>query len=154
MLSTRKETYKSLFVHEASKRESHTICNYYLRKGHISYSCPLGRSNAKIIQVWAPKGIRPQNLVTTYIGPKFDVKARKVLSFILWVCLKADDELWYLDSRCSRHMSGNESLFTKIKRKKHGNVTFSDNKVDKIIGIGKIGKDPLNHWIIYILLKD
>ena len=39
-------------------------------------------------------------------------------------------------------MSGNESLFTEIKRKKHGNVTFSDNKVDKIIGIGKIGKVP------------
>ena len=55
--------------------------------------------------------------------------------------MKAGNELWYLDSRCSRHMSGNGSLFTEIKRKKHENVTFSDNRVSKIIGIGKISKD-------------
>jgi len=41
-------------------------------------------------------------------------------------------------------MSGNEALFTEIKKKKYGNVTFGDNKAGKIIGIGKIGKDPSN----------
>ena len=60
------------------------------------------------------------------------------------VCLKARDNLWYLDSGCSRHISGNEALFTEIKKKKYGNVTFGDNKAGKIIGIGKIGKDPSN----------
>jgi len=39
-------------------------------------------------------------------------------------------------------MSGNESFFTEIKKKKHSNVTFGNNKVGKIIGIGKISKDP------------
>ena len=39
-------------------------------------------------------------------------------------------------------MSGNESLFTEIKKKKYENVTFSDNRTGMIIGVGKIGKDP------------
>jgi len=56
--------------------------------------------------------------------------------------LKGSEELWYLDSSCSRHMSGNTSLFSEIKKKKYGRVTFGDNKVGKIIGIGTIGKDP------------
>jgi len=38
-------------------------------------------------------------------------------------------------------MSGNESLFTEFKRKKHGNVTFGDSRGGKIIGTSKINKD-------------
>ena len=32
----------------------------------------------------------------------------------------------------------------KSRKKKYENVTFGDNKAGKIIGIGKIGKDPFN----------
>ena len=60
------------------------------------------------------------------------------------VCLKSEKELWYLDSGCSRHMSGNTTLFTEIKKKEYGNVTFGDKSMGKIIGIGKVGKDPSN----------
>jgi len=38
-------------------------------------------------------------------------------------------------------MSGNATVFSEIE-KKFGSVNFGDNKVGKIIGIGKIGKDP------------
>ena len=74
----KKKTYKNLFVQEASKITPNTICNYCLRKGHISHLCPLKKPNTKIIQVWVPKGTRPQNIVSTYIGPKFNINARKV----------------------------------------------------------------------------
>ena len=74
----KKKTYKNFFVQEASKNVPHTTCNYCLRKGHISHLCPLRKPNVKIIQVWVPKGTRPQNTISTYIGPKFNVKARKV----------------------------------------------------------------------------
>jgi len=74
----KKITYKNFFVHETSKDKPHTICSYCLRKGHISYSCPLRKPNTKIIQVLVPKETRPQTMVTTYIGSKFDIKARKV----------------------------------------------------------------------------
>ena len=90
------------------------------------------------------KGTRPKNMVEYNVGPKLDAMARNVWFIILQVCLKARDDLWYLDSGCSRHMSGNEALFTEIKKKKYGNVTFGDNKVGKIIGIGKISKDSSN----------
>jgi len=34
--------------------------------------------------------------------------------------------LWYLDSGCSRHMTGNYTLFKEFESKKCGNVTFGD----------------------------
>ena len=51
--------------------------------------------------------------------------------------------MWYIDSGCSRHMSGDKSLFVEVKMKNHGYVTFGDNNKGKIIGIGKMGKEPL-----------
>ena len=69
------------------------------------------------------------------------------------VCLKSGKELWYLDSGCSRHMSGNATLFTKIKKKEHGNVTFGDKSMGKIIGIGKVSKD-LSESIDNVYLVD
>ena len=50
--------------------------------------------------------------------------------------MKSGDELWSLDSRCSRYMSRNKYLFTRIKKTKYRSVTFSDNRVSKVIGIG------------------
>ena len=35
--------------------------------------------------------------------------------------------LWYLDSGCSRHMTGDKSLFKSLKEKEDGYVTFGDS---------------------------
>ena len=51
--------------------------------------------------------------------------------------------MWYIDSGCSRHMSGDKSLFVEINLKNQGYVTFGDNNRGKIIGSGKVGKEPL-----------
>ena len=53
----KKKAYRNFFVKEAPKNE--IICNYCLRKCHISYSCSLRKSNKKITQVWVPKGAKP-----------------------------------------------------------------------------------------------
>ena len=37
-----------------------------------------------------------------------------------------DMSLWYLDRSCSRHMTGDRSLFKIFESKKGGNVTFGD----------------------------
>ena len=37
-----------------------------------------------------------------------------------------DTCLWYLNGGCSRHMTGDRSLFKTFESKKGGNVTFSD----------------------------
>ena len=46
---------------------------------------------------------------------------------------------WYIDSGCSRHMTGDQSKFVSIKSKDGGKVTFGGNQTGKIAGIGKIG---------------
>ncbi|MBN8161646.1 hypothetical protein J0J28_23045 [Vibrio vulnificus] len=40
-------------------------------------------------------------------------------------------------------MSGDKNLFASIQHKDQGHITFGDNKIGKIIGIGKVGKEPL-----------
>jgi len=46
---------------------------------------------------------------------------------------------WYIDSGCSKYMTGDVSKFTTISPKKNGHVTYGDNNKGKIIGFGKIG---------------
>ena len=49
-----------------------------------------------------------------------------------------DTCLWYLDSGCSRHMTGDLSLFKVFESKKGGNVTFGDGSKSQIKGKGII----------------
>ena len=43
-----------------------------------------------------------------------------------------DTCLWYLDSGCSRHMTGDRSLFKVFESKKGGNVTFGEGSKSQI----------------------
>ena len=53
------------------------------------------------------------------------------------ITLKACDScLWYLDSSCSRHMTGNKALFKTLFEGKIGTVTFGDGSKSVIRGIG------------------
>ncbi|XP_021754797.1 uncharacterized protein LOC110720105 [Chenopodium quinoa] len=58
--------------------------------------------------------------------------------------LKKKDYRWILDSGCSRHMSGNSSLFSKVETNLCGTITLGDKKKCNIVGIGKIGGDAFN----------
>ena len=49
-----------------------------------------------------------------------------------------DTCLWYLNSGCSRHMTGDRSLFKVFESKKGGNVTFGDGSISQIKGKGII----------------
>ncbi|RVW93470.1 hypothetical protein CK203_035113 [Vitis vinifera] len=63
------------------------------------------------------------------------------------MCFMAIDDLdegskkdkWFLDSGCSRHMTGDESKFAFLTKRKGGYVTFGDNSKGRIIGQGNIG---------------
>ena len=55
--------------------------------------------------------------------------------------MREGNQLWYLDSGCSRHMTGDLSKFISLSRKDEGMVTFGDNKKGKIIGKGDIGNE-------------
>ena len=43
---------------------------------------------------------------------------------------------WYLDSGCSRHMTGDKSLFSHYIPGREGSVAFSDGNTTKIMGRG------------------
>ena len=59
------------------------------------------------------------------------------LCYTALTALKACDScLWYLDSGCSRHMTGNKGLFKTFFEGKIGTVTFGVGSKSVIRGIG------------------
>jgi len=57
---------------------------------------------------------------------------------------KSIKSMWYLDSGCSRHMTGDKKKFKNFKRKEQGVVTYRDNNKEKylerVMLVGEI------HW--------
>ncbi|GJZ22277.1 retrovirus-related pol polyprotein from transposon TNT 1-94 [Tanacetum coccineum] len=63
------------------------------------------------------------------------------MAVCLRTCLEPDE--WIKDSGCSKHMTGNKSLFSTYKAYDGGNVVFGSNLKGKIIGKGTISNDSL-----------
>ncbi|GJX03998.1 retrovirus-related pol polyprotein from transposon TNT 1-94 [Tanacetum coccineum] len=62
------------------------------------------------------------------------------------ICLRIDlepDE-WIKDSGCTKHMTGNQKLFSTYTTYNGGNVIFSSNLRGNILGKGMISHDSLN----------
>ena len=56
-----------------------------------------------------------------------DLSSKHEVYFMIKSEFKVMDTcLWYLNSSCSRHMTGDKSLFKIFESKKGGNVTFGD----------------------------
>ena len=68
-----------------------------------------------------------------------DLSSKHKVCFMMKFAIKVMDTcLWYLDSGCSRHMTGDRSLFKVFESKKGGNVTFGDESKSQIKGKGII----------------
>ena len=64
-----------------------------------------------------------------------DLSSKYEVCFMMKSAFKVMDMcLWYLDSSCSRHMTGDRSLFKVFESKKGGNVTFGDGSKSQIKG--------------------
>ena len=64
-----------------------------------------------------------------------DLSSKHEVCFMMKYAFKVMDTfLWYLDSGCSRHMTGNQSFFKVFESKKGGNVTFGDGSKSQIKG--------------------
>ncbi|XP_057985376.1 spindle assembly checkpoint component MAD1-like [Hevea brasiliensis] len=61
-----------------------------------------------------------------------------------FVCLRSKQECeqWYVDSACSRHMTGDKEKFSNLTLKSGGHVRFGDKGKAYIIESGSIGKNP------------
>jgi len=59
---------------------------------------------------------------------------------------------WYLDSGCSKHMTGDKSNFVSITFKQEGHVTYGDNNKGRILGRGPIGDKSILiiHDVLYV----
>ena len=62
-------------------------------------------------------------------------------------------QLWYVDSGCSRHMTGEKCNFLLLTASEGGSVAFGNGKSGTIAGIGKIG-ESLSHSIDNVYLID
>ena len=68
-----------------------------------------------------------------------DLSSKHEVCFMMKPAFKVMDIcLWYLDSSCLRHMTGDQSLFKVFESKTGGNVTFGDGNKSQIKGKGII----------------
>jgi len=67
--------------------------------------------------------------------------------------VRGGNQLWFLDSDCSRHMTGEKSNFLSLTAFDGGRAAFGNDKSRKIVGVGKIGKS-LSHSIDNVYLVD
>nr|ABH08430.1 putative integrase [Beta vulgaris] len=56
---------------------------------------------------------------------------------------------WYLDSGCSKHMTGDKTKFLSLTTYEGGSVTFGDNKKGNIVAMGKV-VEGLKHNLLSI----
>ncbi|XP_070002166.1 uncharacterized protein [Nicotiana sylvestris] len=59
---------------------------------------------------------------------------------------KGSGQQWFMNSGCSKHMTGNTTDFLSLKTLQGGSVSFGNGKKGYILGVGKFGKS-LTHSI-------
>ena len=84
---------------------------------------------------WTMWLINYANSILEYLG--ITTSYNNNVCYTALTTLKVRDTcLWYLDSGCSRHMTGNKTLFKTLFEGKIGTVTFGDGSRSVIYGIG------------------
>jgi len=64
-----------------------------------------------------------------------------------------NNQLRFIESGCSKHMTGERSNFLSLTASQGGSVAFTNGKFGTIVGIGKIG-ETLSHSIDGVYLVD
>ena len=89
-----------------------------------------------------------ENIIPTDLSSKHEV------CFMMKSAFKVMDTcLWYHDSGCSRHMTGDRSFFKVFESKKCGNVTFGDGSKSQIKGKGIIYLPGLPDIVIVLYVE-
>ena len=69
-------------------------------------------------------------------------KAGPKINLIWFWCVQGNRKnLWYLDSGCSRHMTGDSTLLTEFNERAGPSITFGDDSKGYTVGYGLILKD-------------
>jgi hypothetical protein len=110
-------------------------------KNQVRTLCDQVKLISKKLDSFAPY---EKNFVLSNKGkntPNKQVQIKKSLNLCLvaYTALKVLDTcLCYLDSACSKHMTGGKTLLKDIQMDRGGRITFGDGSQDKVIGKGQI----------------
>ena len=107
---------------QASKQEgtwdkSNVECFRCHKRGHYQYECPdlAGKEETNFVE-------SEEVLLMAYVQKEE----------------ATNSEIWYLDSGCSNHMSGNKSLFSELNETFREHVKLGDNSTVAVMGKGNI----------------
>lgn len=110
--TTGRQGYTSKVYSHNTRDKFVPTCHHYRRLGHIRPHC---------IDFKNPSSTLVKNGKLIKICKE---KSRLRCNIVFSVLSASKGDLWYLDSRCSRHMEENKSLFTYIVECNEEKVTF------------------------------
>ncbi|GJZ19610.1 retrovirus-related pol polyprotein from transposon TNT 1-94 [Tanacetum coccineum] len=127
-----REEKKSFRQRDEKKGKSNWKCFRCGDPNHLIGDCPKPPRNkdqkAFIGGSWSDS----ENDVEDKTNDETCLMAQSSNEVCLRTCLEPDE--WIKDSGCSKHMTGNKSLFSTYKAYNEGNVVFGSNLKGKIIG--------------------
>jgi FtsZ-binding cell division protein ZapB len=92
--------------------------------GHVATECNLKHYKAE--------------LKTKYTAEQNVWRKKENSHCNLVLSVQKQKDPWYIDSGCSKHMSGDKEKFITLSERKAGNVTFGNNAPGKVRGTGMV----------------
>ena len=131
-----RRNHNSFSLLQNSDIECHKCHNF----GHKANKCRLMEATIE------PKFLREQNLSWKRKPSKEEC--------LIALKVQENEDPWYVDSGCSKHMTGDKNKFKTLKKQK-GKVTFGDNASGNILGKGtvNIGKGKAKNVLLVENLK-
>ncbi|KAK0594125.1 hypothetical protein LWI29_032791 [Acer saccharum] len=94
---------------------------------HVPRNEKIDRHDPRNSRAHVPKTTRKENVTPRWIRKNENVYR------VAQIALKANSSnLWYLDSGCSRHMTGDKSFFETLAMEEGGSVTFGDGSKKRV----------------------
>ncbi|KAJ9539324.1 hypothetical protein OSB04_032057 [Centaurea solstitialis] len=125
--------FKNFLDH--TKRFQYRKCYHCGLNDHIASKCPdatKAEKSAKVKKIpKTEKSVKGKKVVKTV--PSFYGYQRKLKLYIF-----QDKGIWYLDSGCSRHMTGSKSVLTNYREERGPAVTFGGNGRGQTRGYGTL----------------
>ncbi|XP_010539141.1 PREDICTED: uncharacterized protein LOC104813272 [Tarenaya hassleriana] len=119
-------------------RAENRICYHCGKEGHIRRNCFSLHRNKNAYRYTSPH----------HYYPTWNLRWVKKSDIRCNVAYTSEQNnsagIWYFDSGCSRHMTGNQDLLKDFEEvQKGGSVTFGDGKQGKILGKGTLNQTGL-----------